>query len=180
MEKSLLQTERLYLRHWTINDKEQLFSLAKDPEIGDKCGWPAHKTIEDSINVITTVFTGEENYAICLKGKDDPIGCVDLMFNKDPSNECELGYWLGRSYWGKGIMPEAAEELIRHGFEDLNLSRIWCAYYEGNEQSKRVQEKLGFIFQEKKENVKVPLLDEYRNNYINLLTREDWKKFHVK
>ena len=102
------------------------------------------------------------------------------MFNKDPSNECELGYWLGRSYWGKGIMPEAAEELIRHGFEDLNLSRIWCAYYEGNEQSKRVQEKLGFIFQEKKENVKVPLLDEYRNNYINLLTREDWKKIHVK
>ena len=69
----------------------------------------------------------------------------------------------------------ACEELIRHAFEDLNVSRIWCGYYEGNDQSKRVQEKLGFKFQEMKENVKVALLNEVRNDYVNLLTREDWE-----
>jgi len=180
MADSYLKTKRLYFRHWTINDREQLFSLAKDPDIGNKCGWPPHKTMEDSINVINTVYTNKENYAICKKGNDIPIGCIDLMFNKEKDDECELGYWLGRKYWGQGIMPEAAEEMIRHGFEDLKLSKIWCAYYEGNEQSKRVQEKLGFIFQEKKINVKVPLLNEVRNNYINLLTRKQWEMDHKK
>lgn len=174
--EEIIETERLYFRHWTLDDKEQLFSMAKDPDVGYRCGWPAHKTIEDSIEVIKTVFTGKENYAICMKENDLPIGCVDLMETKGGQDERELGYWLGKPYWGKGYMPEAAKELIRHGFEELGLKRIWCAYYEGNEQSKRVQEKLGFVFQEKKENVKVTLLDEYRTDYINLLTREEWEK----
>jgi len=171
-----LETERLYFRHWTLEDKDALFAMAKDPDIGYRCGWPAHKSVEDSINTINTVFTGKENYAICLKSTDEPIGCIDLMFNKKKDDECELGYWLGREYWGQGIMPEACRELIRHAFEDLNVSKVWCAYYEGNEQSKRVQEKLGFVLQEKKENVKVTLLNEVRNDYVNLLTREDWEK----
>ena len=41
-------------------------------------------------------------------------------------------------------MPEAAREIICHGFEDLGMSTIWCGYYEGNQKSKRVQEKIGF------------------------------------
>lgn len=173
--KGVLETERLYFRHWEVDDKEELFRMAKDPDIGYRCGWPAHKSVEESANTIETVFTGDENYAICLKDSDKPVGCIDLMFNQDKDDECELGYWLGRDYWGQGIMPEACRELIRHAFEDLNCSKVWCAYYEGNEQSKRVQEKLGFKFQEKKENVKVVLLNEVKNDYVNLLTREDWE-----
>lgn len=168
-----LETERLYFRHWTIEDKDELFKMAKDPDIGYRCGWPAHKTIEDSISTINTVFQGKENYAIIYKDNDKPIGCIDLMFNRDAEDECELGYWLGRDYWGKGIMPEACRELIRHAFEDLKVSKIWCGYYECNEQSKRVQEKLGFKFYEKKENVEVALLNEIRNDYVNLMTKED-------
>lgn len=170
-----LETERLYFRHWTIEDKDELFKMAKDPDIGYRCGWPTHKTIEDSISTINTVFQGKENYAIIYKDNDKPIGCIDLMFNRDAEDECELGYWLGRDYWGKGIMPEACRELIRHAFEDLKVSKIWCGYYEGNEQSKRVQEKLGFKFYEKKENVEVALLNEIRNDYVNLMTKEDWE-----
>lgn len=172
----MMETERLFFRHWTTDDKDELFQLAKDPEIGWRCGWPAHKTVEDSINTINNVFTGKENYAICLKGEDKTIGCITLMFNKENKDECELGYWLGRDYWGKGIMPEACRELIRHAFEDLKVSKIWCCYYEGNEQSRKVQEKLGFKFQKKKENVRVALLNEVRNDYVNLLTKEDWEK----
>ena len=46
----MMETERLFFRHWTTDDKDELFQLAKDPEIGWRCGWPAHKTVEDSIN----------------------------------------------------------------------------------------------------------------------------------
>lgn len=62
------------------------------------------------------------------------------MTNKE--DECELGYWLGKPFLGRGYMPEAAKELIRYGFEELKMSIIWCKYYDGNDKSKRVQENL--------------------------------------
>lgn len=57
-----------------------------------------------------------------------------------PDTEGEIGYWIGVPFWGQGLIPEAVEELLRHGFEDLKLDRIWCGYFDGNEKSKRVQE----------------------------------------
>ena len=63
----------------------------------------------------------------------------------DKDDECELGYWLGKPFWGQGIMPEAVKEMIRHAFEDLDMQKIWIGYYEGNTKSKRVQEKCGFL-----------------------------------
>ena len=93
-----------------------------------------------------------QTYAICLKEEDRPIGCIDLKMKDrsdltDRDDECEMGYWLGKPFWGRGIMPEAARELLRHAFEDLGMRKVWCAYYEGNEKSKRVQEKVGFRYQ---------------------------------
>ena len=72
------------------------------------------------------------------------------------------------------LIPEAARELLRHGFEDLGLRRIWCGYHEGNEKSRRVQEKLGFRFHRRCEDVPVPLLGETRVGISQLMTREDW------
>jgi RimJ/RimL family protein N-acetyltransferase len=66
--------------------------------------------------------------------------------------------------------------MLRHAFEDLELARVWCGYYEGNEKSKRVQEKLGFKHQWVSENVPVPLMGETRTGHVNLMTREDWEK----
>ena len=60
----------------------------------------------------------------------------------DRDDECELGYWLGEPFWGRGYMPEAAYALMKRGFETLEMTTIWCGYYDGNKKSKRVQEKL--------------------------------------
>ena len=87
-----------------------------------------------------------ETYAVCLKTGGGPIGCVGLH-RKDMAtadDEYELGYWLGKPFWGQGIIPEASREILRHAFEDLGMSRIWCGHYEGNVKSRRVMEKLGF------------------------------------
>ena len=91
-------------------------------------------------------------------------------------NECELGYWLGKPYWGQGLIPEACKEMLSHAFEDLGMEKVWCGYYEGNEKSKRVQEKLGFKYHSKNENVHLALLNEDRNDVINLMTKEDWER----
>ena len=56
----------------------------------------------------------------------------------------EIGYVLSKSYWGKGLMPEAVSAVIRYLFDDLHFDFLLCGYYDFNKQSKRVQEKCGF------------------------------------
>ena len=65
--------------------------------------------------------------------------------------------------------------MLRYAFEDLGMSRIWCGYYDGNNQSRRVQEKLGFTHQWTSKNVDVPLMHEKRTGHVNCMTREEWK-----
>ena len=128
----MLETERLLLRKWTEADADSLYTYAKDPEVGPVAGWPPHKNVEESKEVIRNVFNGPECYAICEKENNIAIGAVELKLKghtdmTDRDDECELGYWLGQKFWGRGYMPEAARELLRHGFEDLGMKKIWCA-----------------------------------------------------
>ncbi|MDE6713702.1 MAG: GNAT family N-acetyltransferase [Lachnospiraceae bacterium] len=177
----VLSTERLTLRRWKEEDAGSLYEYAKDPEVGPIAGWPPHNNIEESLDVIKNVFNGAECYAICEKGSDKAIGAVELKLNghtdmTERDDECELGYWLGKPFWGRGYMPEAVRELIRRGFEDLGMTTIWCGYYDGNQKSKRVQEKVGFIFHHTCNEVPVPLLNEIRVGHTNYMTREQWAK----
>ncbi|MBR6185191.1 MAG: GNAT family N-acetyltransferase [Clostridia bacterium] len=175
----MLKTNRLILRPWEDGDAESLYAYAKDPDVGPIAGWPAHQSIEESRNVIKNVFTGREAYAICLKADGKAIGAIELKLNghtdmTERDDECELGYWLGKPFWGQGIMPEAVREMLRHAFEDIGMTTVWVGYYEGNNKSKRVQEKTGFRFQWKSEEVDVPLMHEQRTGYVSSITKEQW------
>ena len=179
----MLETERLILRKWTEEDAESLFEYAKDSEIGPAAGWPPHKSVEESRAVIKNVFDGAECYAICEKEKNIAIGAVELKLNgytnkTKRDDEYELGYWLGQPFWGRGYMPEASRELLRRGFEDLGMTTIWCAYYDGNLKSKRVQEKLGFVYHHSCNEVPVPLLHEVRVEHTNVMTKEHWEEIY--
>ena len=88
--------------------------------------------------------------------------------------EAELGYWLGEKYWGSGLMTEAAQAVIAHGFRDLNLSRIWCGFYRGNERSAATQKRLGFHYHHVNGKAEVKLLEEVREEIVNVMTREEW------
>ncbi|MCR5207272.1 MAG: GNAT family N-acetyltransferase [Eubacterium sp.] len=176
--KQTLETERLVLRRWKDDDAEDLYLYAKDPEVGLPAGWPPHKDVEHSLNVIRSVFNGAEAYAVCLKKDNKPIGAIELMYNlreSDNAGECELGFWLAKPFWGRGIIPEAGREMLRRAFVDLGMKKVWCGYYDGNEKSKRVQQKLGFRFVRTKKNVPVVLLNETRTEKINCITREEWE-----
>ena len=134
----MLQTERLTLRPWRESDAEAMFEYARDPEVGPPAGWPPHQNIEESCRIIRMFMQNAQTYAICLKEEDRPIGCIDLKLKgrtdlTDRDDECEMGYWLGKPFWGRGIMPEAARELLRHAFEYLGMQKVWCAYYDGND-----------------------------------------------
>ena len=175
----MLKTKRLILRRWEESDAEDLYKYATDPDIGPAAGWPAHKSVEESRDVIKNVLSGKEAYAVCLKEDNKAIGAIELMMNKrvsDKEDECELGYWIAKPFWGRGLIPEATREMLRRAFEDLGMNKVWCGYYDGNEKSKRVQEKCGFKYQFTKENVDVPLMNEKRTEHISVITKEEWLK----
>ena len=174
----ILETKRLILRPWKVDDAEDLYRYASDPDVGPPAGWPPHTSVENSRDIIKTVLSKPEIYAVCLKN-GTPIGSVGLHLNgntdmTDREDECELGYWIGKPFWGQGLIPEAARELLRHAFEELGMRSVWCDHYDGNLKSRRVQEKLGFFYHHTAEGLEVKLLNEIRTAHVMLLTRERW------
>ena len=174
-----LMTQRLLLRPWTDADAQSLYEYAKDPDIGPPAGWPPNQSVEESLQCIRTILSLPETYAICEKQNGIAIGSISLKLKghtnmTDRDDECELGYWIGKPFWGRGYMPEAATELLRHAFENLGMRAVWCGYYDGNIKSKRVQEKLGFEYQYTHPAVPVPLLGETRVGITNCLTKQQW------
>lgn len=179
----MLETKRLRLRPWREQDAECLYEYAKDPEVGPPAGWPPHTSVENSREVIRDVLSAPETYAVCLSD-GRVIGSIGLKLKgstdmTDREDECELGYWLGKPFWGQGLMPEAAGELLRYAFEELNMRAVWCGYYAGNEKSHRVQEKLGFVYHHTTEGVDVALLGEKRTGHTSLLTKEKWVEINA-
>ena len=181
----VLRTERLLLCPWCEADAESVYEYAKDPDIGPSAGWPPHKSVGESLDIVKNVLMGEESYAICEKENEKVIGAIALKLNghtdmTERDDECELGYWLGKPFWGRGYMPEAATEMLRHAFVDLGMRAVWCGYYEGNEKSKRVQEKLGFEYNHTHPAVPVPLMGETRVGITNRMTRAQWAEMYDK
>lgn len=174
----ILETKRLILRPWCEDDAEELYKYASDPEVGPPAGWPPHTSVENSREIIRTVLSASETYAVCLKEDGKPIGSIGFHRNDlaEDDDEYELSYWIGKPFWGRGLIPEASREMLRYAFEDLGMNRIWCGYYDGNEKSRRVQKKLGFVYQHKTEGIEVKQMNEIRTGHVMLLEREAWEK----
>lgn len=174
----VLETKRLILRPWCEDDAEALYESACDPDVGPPAGWLPHTSVDDSRRIIKGVLSAPLTFAICLKKDGKPIGSVGLHRNDLAcrEDEYELGYWIAKPYWGQEIVPEASRALLRYAFENLGMSRIWCGYYEGNVKSRRVQDKLGFVYHHTTEGIELAQLNEIRTGHAMLMTRETWKK----
>ena len=175
----VLETKRLILRSWQESDAEDLYQYASSPEVGPAAGWPVHTSVENSRAIIRDVLSAPETYAIIDKTTGRAIGSIGIKLGNAsildlPETEGEIGYWLGVPFWGNGLIPEAVNEILDYGFTALKLNKLWCAYYDGNIKSKRVQEKCGFVYQFTRENVPCPLLNETKTEHISCITRQDW------
>ena len=103
-DKMILETERLILRPWEESDANDLFQYASNPEVGPIAGWPVHTSVENSKEIIKSVFSAPETYAIVLKETMQPVGSIGLMIGSVsdkgiPDTEAEIGYWIGVPYW---------------------------------------------------------------------------------
>lgn len=168
-----LVTNRLILRPWMYTDAPSLYKYAHEKRVALPAGWPAHKNIDDSTFYLNQVFMQKGVFAIVRKDDttSQAIGCIGLLCggksNLDiPFNEGEISYWLGLPFWGKGYVPEAVNELIKYGFEQLGLKKIWAGFYTENKNSKRVLEKCGFNYVRTEPNKYNDLIDEVRTEQI--------------
>ena len=144
-----LETERLTLTAYSVEDAPDLFEYASNPEVGPIAGWAPHKSVEESEMIIREMFMPVEAWAIRLKGQDKVIGTIALEYDKyrPESNSREIGYSLARDQWKHGYMTEAAKAVIRFAFDELGLDQIGICTGEINKRSQRVIEKCGFKYE---------------------------------
>ena len=147
-----IETERLRLRRFNPVDAPEVKRLAGDKLIAATTLNIPHP-YEDGMaeswieTHLKEIDAGKlSNFAITLKDENQLIGAIGLHINPR-FNRAELGYWVGVPYWNKGYCTEAACAVVKHGFEDLKLHRIFAHHIVGNDASGRVMEKIGMNFE---------------------------------
>jgi len=152
MEKVKLEIdgERIILRKLRFSDALDIYRNLQDKEMvkwASGIPWPYKK--QDAVKFIRKThykIRKKSGYAfgIVLKETNKVIGVVDVFHIDWKNKNAELGYWLGKKYWGKGYMTEAVKLMLKFAFEKLKLHRVYANLFEENVASRRVLEKTGF------------------------------------
>lgn len=141
-----MQLSNAEIRPWQASDAESLAHHANDRDVWKNLrdGFPHPYRLEDAKRFLS--FTPDTFF--CIAVDDQAAGGIGLSRRGDVERySAELGYWLGRAFWGRGIITEAVEAVSRHGFDDLGLERIYALPYAHNQASCRVLEKCGFVLE---------------------------------
>jgi len=145
-----IETERLILRKWDVEDVQDLYEYAKNPNVGPHGGWKPHESMSESLEIMQTLFLDKYDcWAIEYKENSKVIGSIGYEDDvRRPETGCkELGYAMSEDYWRKGIMTEAAKAVLKFGFEEMALEMVSIYCSPTNERSGRVIEKCGFTYE---------------------------------
>ncbi len=148
-----LETERLILRRLTLDDAESVFTnWASDAEVTKYLTWPTHQSIEDSLAYMQFCVNGYSESAfyqwgVVLKETQELIGNVSVVKILDGIDGLELGWAIGRNYWGNGYTAEAALTMIDYLFDQVGANCIFAGHDVNNPNSGRVMQKCGMKFE---------------------------------
>ena len=146
-------TERLILRPFIQTDLDDFYEYASVEGVGEMAGWKHHENKEKSQEILNTFIAQDKVFAIVEKVSGKVIGSLGVeeyglegaLTEFSNYYGRELGFVLSKQHWGKGYMPEAVNAVVNYLFNELDLDFLTCGYYNFNTQSKRVQEKCGFV-----------------------------------
>lgn len=172
---STLETERLRLRPYTDADIRELVPLIGAREVAAMTLRIAHPyTEQDAREFLAIVNTGDEvRKAITLRSDGRLIGGVGMRLQAKHQN-AELGYWVGVPYWGNGYATEAAREIMRYGFEGLQLNRIYASHFHHNPISGKILKKLGMRY-EGCQRQHYQKWDQFVDSELYGILREEWR-----
>jgi [ribosomal protein S5]-alanine N-acetyltransferase len=152
MEVPVLETERLILRRLELRDAPQVQKYAGSPEVEDTTlniphPYPNGAAEEFIQRTWENAAKGESyTFAITRKGVDELMGVIGMHL-ETKHDKAEIGYWLGKPHWGQGIMTEAVKAILRFGFKQVGLNRIYAAHFTRNPASGRVMQKAGMRYE---------------------------------
>lgn len=143
-----LRTSRLVLNAFSLADAPAVHEYAGDIEVARTTANIPHPYPEGAaegwIGSHQQAFLDDRDLVFAIRFPDGKLaGAINLAI-KRPHQQAELGYWIGRPFWGQGIATEAAKCVVGHGFSHLGLERIYARHMCGNPASGRVMEKAGF------------------------------------
>ena len=174
-DETTLETARLILRPYSDADIAELLPLVGSREVAATTLRIAHPYTEQDARAFLRLAQepGKIWLAITLRNDGRQIGGIGLRVDEQHWR-AELGYWLGVPYWGKGYATEAAREMVRHGFEDLNLHRIFASHFKHNPASGRILTKLGMRY-EGRQREHLRKWDQYVDSELYGLLRHEWE-----
>jgi RimJ/RimL family protein N-acetyltransferase len=140
----VMRTERLVLRPLKLSDAARIALLAGDFEVASMTGTIPHPYSEQMAGEwIGSALGGEEGTVFVIELDGALIGCVG--YREDEKGGAELGYWLGKPYWGQGYATEAASAMIAYAFGEGGLRYLTSGHFKDNQASARIIKKLGFV-----------------------------------
>lgn len=148
-----LETERLFLRRFVIEDAKAMFeNWASEDEVTKFLTWPTHKDVETTKLLLTYFIENYENqdfynWVIGLKSTGEIIGNISVVKIQEHIEEAVLGYCMGTRWWGQGIMPEAGKAVIKYLFEEVGFHRIAANHDKNNPKSGKVMQKIGMTYE---------------------------------
>ena len=149
-----IETKRLVLRKFSINDAEAMYrNWASDPEVTKYLTWPAHTDVEISKAVLEdwVASYSQKNYyqwAIVVKDNgDDPIGSISAVDMNDDIAMVHIGYCIGRDWWHQGVMSEALKAVMDFFFDEVGANRIESRHDPRNPHSGMVMKKCGMQYE---------------------------------
>jgi len=147
MAHPTLETERLRLRPYTEADIPELLPLIGTREVAATTRIMHPYTEQDAKNFLVLAQDPDKIWlAVTLRSDGRQIGGVGLRVERQHQN-AELGYWLGVPYWGQGYATEAARGILRYGFQELHLHRIYASHFKQNPASARILQNLGMRYE---------------------------------
>jgi ribosomal-protein-alanine N-acetyltransferase len=170
-----LQTPRLKLRSYTEADIAELLPLIGTREVAATTLRIAHPYTEQDARDFLALAQepGRIWLAITLHSDGRQIGGIGLRVD-DQHQHAELGYWLGVPYWGQGYATEAAREMLRYGFEELGLHRVFASHFKHNPDSGRILVKLGMRYEGcQREHLRK--WDEFVDSELYGILRQEWQ-----
>ena len=152
MTQPTLETPRLQLRPFRESDIPEIVRLLQDRDIQrTTLNIPYPYTEKDARDWLA--FQREERakgtgytFAIVRKEDGQLVGAIDIRPNKR-HRKAEIGYWIGKPYWGQGYATEAARAIVDFGFQTLGLNRIYATHFAENPASGRVMQKVGMTYE---------------------------------
>ena len=174
-----IETERLLLRAFALTDAPEVQRLAGDRAIAAGTLTIPHPYPEGLAEewirrqLDRTEDADSVNFALERREDGALVGSMALNVERE-HDRAELGYWIGRPYWGQGFATEAGRAVVSYGFETLRLNRIYAFHFTSNPASGRVLQKIGMRREgcRRRHTLK---WGEYLDNEAYGILREEWQ-----